>query len=96
MLSSRHPHASITNLYTSLWCLWKARNHTLFGRKQRRPSQIFAATNAILQGYKLEDTTATTDHQMETNAESHQTIPEEAFTRDPFTWAGIAIFTYVA
>jgi ribonuclease HI len=96
MLSSRHPHASITNLYTFLWCLWKARNDTLFGRKQRRPSQIFAATNAILQGYKLEDTNATTDHQMETNAESHQIIPEEAFTRDPLTCAGITIFTDAA
>lgn len=95
MLSSRHPHASITNLYTFLWCLWKARNDTLFGRKQRKPSQIFASTNAVLQGYKLEDTTTTIEHQLEANAHSRQIIPTGDFTRDPSA-CSVAIFSDAA
>jgi ribonuclease HI len=95
MLSSRHPHASITNLYTFLWCLWKARNDTLFGRKQRKPSQIFASTNAVLQGYKLEDTTTTIEHKLEANAHSHQIIPTGDFTRDPSA-CSVAIFSDAA
>jgi hypothetical protein len=54
LLSSDHPQMNTTNLYTFLWCLWKARNDTLFGRKIRNPTQVFAAFNAVLQGSNLE------------------------------------------
>lgn len=55
ILSSGHHFASLENVYTFMWCLWKARNDTLFGRKVHKPSQVFAATQAILQGAKLDD-----------------------------------------
>jgi hypothetical protein len=37
-----------------LWCLWKAQNDTLFCRKVSKPSQVYAATNAIIKGNNLE------------------------------------------
>jgi hypothetical protein len=37
-----------------LWCIWKARNDALFGRKFCKPSQVYPALNAILQGSKIE------------------------------------------
>jgi hypothetical protein len=33
-LDSAHPHITITCLYTFLWCLWKAKNDALFGKKK--------------------------------------------------------------
>ena len=30
LLSSDHPHASLTNIFTFMWCLWKVRNEKLF------------------------------------------------------------------
>lgn len=55
ILSSGHPFASLENVYTFMWCLWKARNDTLFSRKVHKPSQVFAATHAILRGAKVDD-----------------------------------------
>jgi hypothetical protein len=56
LLSSGHPHINLSNLYTYLWCLWKARNDVLFDRKNCRPPQVYAVANAIIQGAKLEAT----------------------------------------
>ena len=53
LLSSNHPHISIVNLYTFLWCLWKVRNDHLFNRKNSKPEQVFAVYNAILQDTSL-------------------------------------------
>jgi hypothetical protein len=55
LLSSGHPHINISTLYTFLWCLWKARNDALFNKRNTNPLQVYHATNAILQGLKLED-----------------------------------------
>jgi hypothetical protein len=55
IISSGHPLASLENIYTFLWCLWKARNDQLFCRKAHKPWQVFSATNALLQGAKLDD-----------------------------------------
>jgi hypothetical protein len=38
LLTSQHPEINTTTLYTFLWCLWKARNDTLFCRKICWPS----------------------------------------------------------
>ena len=54
LINLRHPHINTTSLYTFLWCLWKARNDTLFCRKNCNPCQVFVAANAIIQGTKLE------------------------------------------
>jgi hypothetical protein len=54
LLSSGHPQVNIASLYTFLWCLWKARNDCLFNRIHSSPGHIFAVSNAIMQGMKLE------------------------------------------
>jgi hypothetical protein len=58
ILAYVHPIASTTNIFTFMWCLWKSRNDDLFGRKISRPAQIYAATNVILQGSLLEDSSS--------------------------------------
>ena len=55
ILASGHPNASISNLYTFLWCLWKSRNDSLFGRKVNKPLQVQAAANAILRATRIDD-----------------------------------------
>lgn len=55
LLNSGHLDINLSNLYTFLWCLWKSRNDALFARKYCRPSQVYAAANAIIQGTKLRD-----------------------------------------
>ena len=40
LFSSNHPHITPVNLYTFLWCLWKARNDLLFNRKSLQPGQV--------------------------------------------------------
>lgn len=61
LLDSAHPHINVTSIYTFLWCLWKARNDALFGRKLCKSSQVYLVANAILQGPKLEDVMAAHD-----------------------------------
>lgn len=52
-LNSRHPHASICNLMTFMWCLWKARNDTRNERKHGHPLQIHHASQAIIKGLQV-------------------------------------------
>jgi hypothetical protein len=42
-----HPDASLASLATFLWCLWKARNDQLFGKKIK-PEQIALNSKALL------------------------------------------------
>lgn len=53
ILNSSHPHASITNIMTFLWCIWKARNDSLFGRKTNTPPQVHQAMQAIIRSQDL-------------------------------------------
>jgi hypothetical protein len=62
LLNSGHPQINLSSLYTFLWCLWKSRNDALFARKYCRPSQVYAAANAIIQGTKLEGAARAEDH----------------------------------
>lgn len=54
-ISSQHPYASLNNIMTFLWCLWKARNDNLFQRKQGNPVQVYHAAHAILNCLSLEN-----------------------------------------
>jgi hypothetical protein len=71
-LNSRHPQINLTSLYNFLWCLWKARNDTLFRRKFCRPSHVFEAANAIIQATKLETATFSEERTLAQEAKSYE------------------------
>lgn len=76
LLDSNHPGINIVKLYTFLWCIWKARNDALFARKFCKPSQVYPAANAILQGSKLEEMTEGQD-QCSPTTTVHQEAPQQ-------------------
>lgn len=47
IISMQHPHATIPNIFTFLWCLWKARNGVVFSRENTHPHQVHQAAHAI-------------------------------------------------
>jgi hypothetical protein len=53
LLSSSHPEANLESIGTFLWCLWKARNDHLFGRKKTAPEQISIHAKALLQDLEV-------------------------------------------
>ena len=53
LLTSNQPQASINNIITFLWCIWKSRNDKLFGRKENSPLQVNHATQAIMLSQNL-------------------------------------------
>jgi hypothetical protein len=42
-----HPNATLANVLTFMWCLWKSRNDNLFNKKKGHPTQIHQMANAI-------------------------------------------------
>ena len=91
LLSSAHPQINISSLFTFLWCLWKARNDSLFNKKSINPCQVFSAANAIMQGCKLEDNVSKQDHQPIDVANQRLVLQQ-----DPFSIAGNVICTDAA
>jgi hypothetical protein len=49
LLTMNHPESNLNFIVTFLWCLWKARNDSLFGRKNSNPEQIAMRAKALLQ-----------------------------------------------
>uniref|UniRef100_A0ACD5VED3 Uncharacterized protein n=1 Tax=Avena sativa TaxID=4498 RepID=A0ACD5VED3_AVESA len=112
LLDSQHPQISVTSLYMFLWCIWKARNDSVFCRKTFNPSQIYAAAMAIMQGTKLEfaaspqfcrDTGSTnpqvyTEHHVrQQDHVSHQVMPAPGSTITNITsFTGPVVFSDAA
>jgi hypothetical protein len=46
---------SVDNLYTMLWCIWKARNDTLFNRAKIHQKKVFVVFSALLQDFQILD-----------------------------------------
>jgi hypothetical protein len=53
ILSITHPYASIENVLTFMWCLWKAWNDYLFNRKYTNLKKINDKANAIHNNMEL-------------------------------------------
>lgn len=92
LLSSGHPQINLISLYTFLWCLWKARNDCLFNRRCPRPVQVFAISNAIVQGSKIEDSALHGDQAPTTTANTHRAHVTGPTVQNFSCFAGDAIF----
>jgi hypothetical protein len=90
LLSSRHPHINLPNLYTYLWCLWKARNNVRFGRKLCRPNQVHAAAKAIILGASLEETTWIEDKRL-TQSDNQLQMSPYPFMQNSIFFVGTII-----
>jgi hypothetical protein len=55
LINMNHPHATLTNVLTFMWCLWKSRNDNRFNKKQGHPSQIQYMAAALQQNMKMLD-----------------------------------------
>jgi hypothetical protein len=96
LLASRHPQINTTTLYTFLWCLWKARNDSLFCRKSSQPSQVFGATDAIIKATKIEVLNYNDHHNKEQSPNSRQPSPPIPQVQGSDFPAGNAIFSDAA
>ena len=54
-LNMNHPHASLPNILTFMWCIWKSRNENLFDRKPGSPHQVHHMAQAIRQNMEMLD-----------------------------------------
>ena len=55
LLNMNHPHASLPNIFTFMWCTWKSRNDMLFGKNKGEPHRININAQALHTNLELCD-----------------------------------------
>ena len=98
LLNMNHPHASIQNILTFIWCLWKSRNDNRFAMKQGAPYQINLAAQAVmsnLEMYDYCDKTMQVHNQAPVNAADNLTVQGSTIKTD-LTIAGPKVFSDAA
>jgi hypothetical protein len=92
ILNMNHPYASIENLLTYLWCIWKSRNDCLFNRQVRQAFQIQHMANALNQNMEMLDVLqVATNRSLGASEENHQQEKKELQVNDKDMTQGITL-----
>jgi hypothetical protein len=70
-----HPNATLPNVLTFMWCLWKSRNDHLFNRQQLHPAQIQHMANALNHNLELSNIEQVTN--MNKNVQTNKTVLQD-------------------
>jgi hypothetical protein len=55
LLNMNHPNATLENVLTFMWYLWKSRNDNLFNEKPGHPTHIYIMANAMQHNLEMVD-----------------------------------------
>jgi hypothetical protein len=90
-----HPHATIQNIFTFLWCIWKARNDDVFCRNPSMPHQIHQAAQALTNAESLQLSSQPAGTQLERNRErqSSSLLAQDSTLKSDLLITGTKVFS---
>ena len=76
LLAMNHPHATLPNILTFMWCIWKSRNDMLFQQKKCEPYQIYINSHALMKNLEI----CSTNSHKQTGIQDQKQVPTEENT----------------